>query len=154
MIICRIKVLQKKAVRTITLSKINAHTAPIFKNNNILTVDDIYKLQCLKFYHKYINNALPLNLLNLTIQQNFTIHNINTRQASLLHIPQIKTNIAKRSILHSIPAIVNSLPLNFSEKTHTHSLHGLSVYVKRYFISQYKETCAIENCYICNRDKS
>ena len=48
----RIFILQKKAIRIITLSKYNAHTAPIYKELKLLKVSDIYKLQKLKFYHK------------------------------------------------------------------------------------------------------
>ena len=42
-----------------TLSKYNAHTAPIYKELKLLKVRDIYKLQELKFYHKLINKQLP-----------------------------------------------------------------------------------------------
>ena len=55
----RIFILQKKAIRIITLSKYNAHTAPIYKELKLLKVSDIYKLQELKFYHKLINKQLP-----------------------------------------------------------------------------------------------
>ncbi len=49
----RITKLQNKCVRTITTSKYNAHTEPIFKCLNLLKVEDIFKLQVLKFYFKF-----------------------------------------------------------------------------------------------------
>ena len=39
----RLNILQKKAIRIITKSRYNAHTSPLFKNLNILKLDDLYK---------------------------------------------------------------------------------------------------------------
>ncbi len=52
----RITKLQKRIVRVLSLSKYNAHREQIFKT---LNVNDILKLQELKFYYKYENNLLP-----------------------------------------------------------------------------------------------
>ena len=41
----RILNLQKKSVRVMNRAKYNAHTSPLFKNNNILTVPDIFTLK-------------------------------------------------------------------------------------------------------------
>ena len=51
--------LQKKAIRIISRSKYNAHTGPIFKTLDILTLDDLFNLNALKFYYKYIRDTLP-----------------------------------------------------------------------------------------------
>ena len=57
----RIYKLQKKAIyiRTISKSKYNAHTEPIFKKLQFLKLNDIFKLQQLKFYYKHIKGDLP-----------------------------------------------------------------------------------------------
>ncbi len=55
----RISKLQKRAVRVIKHSKYNAHTKPIFKALKLLNVEDMLKLNELKFYYKYENNKLP-----------------------------------------------------------------------------------------------
>ena len=52
----RIIKLQKKALRIITLSNYNSHSIKTF---SLLKVDDILKLQQLKFYYKYLHNNLP-----------------------------------------------------------------------------------------------
>jgi hypothetical protein len=49
--------LQKKAMRIISLSKYNSYTETIFKKLKMLKLEDIYKLQQLKFYHKLINKT-------------------------------------------------------------------------------------------------
>ena len=50
--------LQKKSIRIITVSTSLAHTDPLCKKNNLLKLQDIFKLQQLKFYHNYVNNKL------------------------------------------------------------------------------------------------
>ena len=54
--LCR---LQKRALRLITDSTYNAHTQPLFKVLGTLTLDDTFKMQCLKFYYKFIQGNLP-----------------------------------------------------------------------------------------------
>ena len=56
----RISKLQKRAIRIITLSKYNAHTSPLFKMLNLLTINDMHSLQELKFYYKFLHNLLPV----------------------------------------------------------------------------------------------
>ena len=54
----RLAKLQKRAVRTITNSKYNAHTEPLFKDLHLLNIADIYGVQCMKFGYKFSNNTL------------------------------------------------------------------------------------------------
>ena len=63
----RVYNLQKKAVRIMIASKYNAHTEPLFKQLNIMKLEDSFSLQCLKFYHKFKGNYLPKPGLVLTI---------------------------------------------------------------------------------------
>ena len=39
--------------------KFNAHTEPIFKELKMLKIKDIFNIQCLKFWFKFVNNCLP-----------------------------------------------------------------------------------------------
>ena len=47
----RLKKMQKRIIRIITCSKYNAHTSPLFKSLRILTLDDMLRLNTLKFYY-------------------------------------------------------------------------------------------------------
>ena len=69
--------LQKKAIRIITHSRYLSHTEPLFKHLELLKVVDLFRLQQIKFYYKYINNSLPHYFLNLSIITNK--HCYNTR---------------------------------------------------------------------------
>ena len=82
-------ILQKKAIRIITLSKYNAHTAPIYKELKLLKVSDIYKLQELKFYHKLINKQLPEYFYNIPYTNTFEIHQYDTRDKNRLFMQEI-----------------------------------------------------------------
>ena len=56
----RIIKLQKWSVRSITSSKYNAHTEPLFLKLRLLKVEDIYKMCVLKFYYKHKNEFVLL----------------------------------------------------------------------------------------------
>ncbi len=62
---------QNKNIRIISISKY-AHTEPLFKNLKLLKVEDIPKLNELKFYYKFENELLP-NYFKKTQEQNAKI---------------------------------------------------------------------------------
>ncbi len=55
----RITKSQKTVIKIISLAKYNAHTEPLFKQLKLEKVEDILRLQELKFYYKFKNNKLP-----------------------------------------------------------------------------------------------
>ena len=54
----KIEGLQKKAIRLVTNSSYIAHTTPLFVEEKLLKVQEIFKLKLLKFYYKLCNNLL------------------------------------------------------------------------------------------------
>ena len=86
----RLQKLQKRAIRIITLSKYNDHTAPLFKKLNILTIKDILALQVLKLYYKFIHNNLPPYIQQWQIKQNINIQNHYTRNKNEFNIAGTK----------------------------------------------------------------
>ena len=40
-------------------SRYNAHTEPLFKQLHLLKVKDIFDVQCMKFWYKFVNKKLP-----------------------------------------------------------------------------------------------
>ena len=61
----RISVLQKKAIRLITLSNYNAHTELLFKQLDILPFDKILHESKMKFMHAIYNNNAPPSFVNI-----------------------------------------------------------------------------------------
>ena len=51
--------LQKKMIRIITGSEYRAHSEPLFKASELLTIPDLFNLKLLKFYYKLSYQFLP-----------------------------------------------------------------------------------------------
>ena len=147
----RIQKLQKWAIRSITLSKYNAHTDPLFIKLKLLKIQDIYSLCLLKFYYKYKRNLLPGYFCGM-FDVVYPSHNYATRQRNQPMLAGCRTKLAEASIRHSLLSAISKISDNVTNKISTHSLSGLTNYAKSFFISQYNPVCAIEDCYICNNN--
>ena len=150
----RVIKLQKWAVRAITGSKYNAHCDPLFKQLSILKVWDTHKLNAIKFFHKYKNNALPASFCNILVAPITPTHPQNTRYRNEPRYPVPNTVHSESTVRYYIPDLIKSLPKCITDKVTTHSLKGIALYIKNYFISSYKDTCTNQNCYVCNMNES
>ena len=74
----KISLLQKKVIRAITFSDFKAHTAPIFKNLNILELKDLLSYETISLMWDFDHNTLPISLASLfTLRKE--IHNRDLR---------------------------------------------------------------------------
>ena len=80
----RAELSQKRAMRVITSSKYNAHTEPLFKQLNLLKVNDIFELTALKLFYKLKKNYLPVYITGM-FQDFSREHDHNTRQHLVLN---------------------------------------------------------------------
>ena len=88
--------LQKRAIRTITFSKPDEHSEPLFKELEILKLTDLVTLHnALLMYHYYCN-LLPSSF-EICFQSVASVHSNNTRLASksTYYINTVKTNYGK-----------------------------------------------------------
>ena len=104
----------------------------------------------LKFYHKFVNDRLPLYFTDI-FSTNQTVSHHNTRNAKKIFYARVEHVYARQCVRQALPKTINSVDSNIKEKVFTHSLHGLSTYMKKYFVNGYKFECNKENCYICNK---
>ena len=141
--IVEIYFLYKKVIRLIDKTHFLAHTDPLFKNDKILKIGDIFDLQCFKFFYKFINKRLPHKIMKY-----FQIdRNANTK----LILFDCCNGNGKKRIRYSLPHLINTAPPSFTAKAYTHSLQGFKNYIKNTMISSYNnEICIIPNCYSCN----
>ena len=102
-------VLQKKTIRIITCSKYNSHTEPILESLNILRIDDIFTRQCLAFYHKVINNSVPIFCKTLFSQHSIH-HGYNIRPNNLVAVPFSRTSRVRKSLRYHIPTLLKAIP--------------------------------------------
>ena len=136
----RIHKLQKWALRSITLSKYNAHTEPLFKKLNLLKIQDIYTLCLLKFYYKYKNDLLPKFFAGM-FDAIYPTHSYATRQREQPVLIRSKTQAAQATIRYSLPIAIQKINVNVMNKIDTHSFSGFTNYAKSHLISLYNSLC-------------
>ena len=136
-------------MRIITCSKYNSHTSPIFKSLNILKIEDIFKINLLKFLYKFQNNLLPkyFDEIFTTVVPSHE-YDTRTRDNERLLIP--RTSSALKTVRHHLPRFIQDVPDIVKEKIYTHSFKGFTHYAKMFFVNSYSAVCAIRNCYVCN----
>jgi hypothetical protein len=103
---------QKAAIRIISDSKYNSHTAPLFKKLEILPLFDLIQLNLVKIMYYHKNNLLPNRLCNTwrTNQE----RNMDTGGPILRHtdnfvIPFARTDQVLRFPLVTVPLAWNNL---------------------------------------------
>ena len=114
----RLKMLQKKAIRLITKSKYNSHADPLFKRMNLLKVDDIFTIQCIKLYLKHKIDILP-EYHSLQIVTNSDVHSHFTRHQDDLHQPPIRTMLEEQLLNFKIAQEWNKLPSDIKDNLKT-----------------------------------
>ena len=90
---------QKIAIRTVTNSKGNARTKPLFVKLRILSIFDVNNLQVAVACYMYrsINNLLPQYFCRM-FTQNFNCHTHNTRQHHHVHITRHRLNVRRNTV--------------------------------------------------------
>ena len=145
----RLAKLQKRAVRIITNSKYNAHTEPLFKDLHLLKINDIFDVQCMKFWYKFSNNTLP-NYFWSMFQYNSSLYETETRNHDRMHVFPTRTFGARNVLRHHLPELVYQFPADLIRKAKTHSITAFSNHIKHHILESYSYDCIELNCYVCN----
>ena len=103
----RVTILQKKAIRAICKSKYNAHTGPLFKKLNLLTVNDIHICKKLCFFFKFENNSLPYYFYENMFTSNTYTRTRNRDPSQRLNF---KKEVFKSTIRFSLPKLLHNIP--------------------------------------------
>ena len=143
---CFVK-LQKWFIRIISLSTYNAHTEPLFKNLEILTIKNIFDLNYLKFVYNYKKGEFPKHFLSFRCVQRASIHDHDTRFANLIDSELTRTVIAQNRMRHHLVTVLNCTPSCILDKFDTHSRQGFIFYVKRHYLDQLSNECHLRQCY-------
>ena len=98
----RIHLLQKRLIRIITNSSYLSHTKELFKQEGLLNIYDINKLETAIFMYKFDTDQY------FFFQLNSNIHYHNTRQSQSYHIVSKKTKLGQFSISYRGPKVWNS----------------------------------------------
>ena len=100
--------LQKKAIRIITSSPFKAHTGPLFEMLRLLKLCDIYKYHLNIFMFKIFRRISPSVVMSMFVL-NCDVHNLNTRQAQLFHVPYSNSEIFKKSVRYAGVRLFNEI---------------------------------------------
>ena len=148
--------LQKKVVRLICKTRYNAHTDPLFKQLNLLKIQDILKLKALKFYFRYSKTEIPEYFHDM-FRVSPPSHSYQTRSALNRHISipdEIKLNIQLDSIFH----IYCKAPLFVSKTNFFHipmmdfqnMLNDISFnYIPKFVMLQTVIAITIDHTFLC-----
>ena len=147
----RIFKLQKRALRIMTNSKYNAHTEPLFKELEMLKVSDIFDVQCMKFWYKFVNKSLP-EYFGTMFTFNNELYQIETRAQNQLHLFPTRTSSVRNVLRHRIPDLLQEYPRAITQKAKTHSIESFVKLLKAYTIGSYSYECTAINCYSCGRN--
>ena len=107
--------LQNKIIRLVSFSYFRAHADTLFIKLEILPLHKIFLHRISLMMYKYTHNMLPPAMNEMYIR-NDEVHNYNTRQSKLLHIPNgshIK-NFRYRSVLLYNELIARNINFNVS----------------------------------------
>ena len=105
----KLQVLQKKALRAIFNLPYNSHTNDIFKENGLLKITDIYRMNLLCHLYKIRN--MPANYdASLHPRLMSTIHSYSTRNSNNLEIPRYNKATSQSSFLFQSAKEWNLIP--------------------------------------------
>ena len=142
--ITRAFLLQKKMIRIITGSEYRAHSEPLFKASELLTITDLFNLKLLKFYYKLSYQFLPkyfngyLDVIRADVPYNYTL-----RQAArpLIRLPRVRHvfALAQSTVLYQPIKLINethNTNPNILEKIDqkSHTLQGFSFNVTQIYL--------------------
>ena len=100
--------IQKKAIRIICNAPYRAHTAPLFKNLQILPINQLSTYCKLKFMHSFTFNYLPPSFHGMWSKNIDRDPAYNLRNADNYYIPPVKFTTLKRLPLFTFPLLWNS----------------------------------------------
>lgn len=109
-------ILQKRAIRTISRSVYNSHTEPLYKELNILKLNDQFELNIIVFMNQFVNDMLPISFVNI-YRFNYDVQNCHrSRQSNNLFIERCNTSFASKLPLFNFPKIWNKWIINGCNK--------------------------------------
>ena len=92
----RIFKVQKKSLRAISSARCDAHTEPLFRNCNLLKIEDIHTVQQFKFFYKLTHKELPEYFNAISLIQVGDIHDHITRNRNTFYTKRIYHKFAEK----------------------------------------------------------
>jgi hypothetical protein len=100
--------MQKKAIRAITLSKFNDHTAPLFFSEKILPLEYVIQKAMLQFMHTVKFGNCPPSFNDVFVLNNVEEPVYELRYPNDFIVPRARIDLFKRVPLYSLPVEWNN----------------------------------------------
>ena len=152
--------MQKRVLRTITNSNyIIAHTEALFKEIKLVKITGMYVIAIWKFYHKLMNNQLPMFFSSRTPQLPVSCARYGLRNP-MSHFPtiSIKHKYAENSIRYCLIRQLNSevtwaSTVEIKNMVFTMPYPPFKTSIKNKIIGSDTEHCVkrTEDCLVCTR---
>ena len=120
----RLVSLQKRVIRIISKSTFDSNSDPIFKELELLKLNDVRQLELGKLMFSFNRSLLPSKFNNY-FSLNKQVHSYATRYArNDFHLPFCRTNLRKFSVSFQGPTFYNSLNNDIKESNSLHSFRA------------------------------
>ena len=123
-------IIQKRVIRIISSATYYQHTQPLFKELKVLKLNDIHKLEVLKFVHNQINTLNPV----IRYQQVSATHDRQIRNRANLRPDKPLSDISKRFLAYNGCILWNDLPANLKSSNNTTTF---KINVKKHLLNLY-----------------
>ena len=130
----RLLLLQKRIIRIICDSTARSHTDPLFFNNKLLKINELYLYQLGQFMYKYDNKSLP-SAFDSMFFKNQSVHNYPTRQSNEFHLPLLRTLLAQNTFIYDGPKFWNTIDIDIKNVP---SLNSFKRKLKLYLLQRYQ----------------
>ena len=151
----RLKTRHCSAIVTCSHSNYIAHSEPLLKDLNLLSVKDLMDLKLIKFLHKLYHNNLPIYFSNYMphLEKRETRYNLRSHR---LPVPRVTHVYAESCLLYKLVEMKNKLATSYKlifdkivNRTHSHS--AFSKYVIHIMLESYSYECILNPCRTCGR---
>ena len=147
----RIFKLHRRSLRIMTNSKYDAHTEPLFKELDMLKVKNIFDVQCMKFWYKFVTKSLP-EYIGTMFTFNDELYQIVTRGQNQPHLFPTRTVSAHNVLRCHKPDLLQEYRRAIIQRANTHSIESFVTLLKACIIRSYSYVCTDINRYSCGRN--
>ena len=123
---------KKKAIRAVHRVPFNSHTSELFKQDKILILRDLYKLDICSHIFYYLNNSF--NNISTRLFSHSSNHQYNTRNSNELATPQLRLTTSQSSFLFRGITEWNNIPEVIKE---CDSIDKFKIKLKDFYCSLY-----------------
>ena len=139
---------QKRALRLVTGSKYNCHTAKLWQKVNCLNITAAHQLVCINFAKQWLTNTIPQGLSNLVTQKQSVVGLRDSTKTKLI-TPVLGDKSTESFPSYQIPQIYNKTSSIIKESPYSATKFEIKT---MFFSTMSNEECNEKNCFSCSQN--